>query len=406
MASGTPSVLDHGSITSVPGIRSCGIHCGVKKAGKDLVLIYSEVPAVAWATTTRCAIPGAPVYVVREHLSHATHRAIVSNSRNSNTITGQRGIRDAKAMTARAARALDCQPPEVLVASTGHMGVFLPMDRILPGIDAAAAALSRDGGHETAEAMMTTDTVPKKIAVQARIGGKVITIGGSAKGAGMIAPNMGTMHCFLATDCSIAKPTLKRALIDAVDRSFNSVTVDGDTSTSDTVILLANGLAGNRKLASASGADYAAFKSALDFVTQNLAQKIARDGEGASKFVTVRVERAASERDAKKLALTVANSVLTKCSMFGGDPNLGRVAAAAGRSGAKLDPDRFNLWFGKVRMVRNGIAAPFDRRAAFAAVDQKEILIRIELGLGVGAWTAWTCDLTYEYVKFNAESET
>lgn len=401
------TVLERGSITSVPGFLSCGIHCGVKAGGKkDLVLIVSEVPAVAWATTTRCQIPGAPIYVVREHLKHPTHRAIVSNSGNSNTISGRRGLRDAYAMAAHAAQALGCDPREVLVASTGPMGVFLPMDKILPGIEAAARALSRDGGDDTAQAMMTTDTVPKQVAVQTRLGGKVVTIGGSAKGAGMIGPNMGTMHCFLATDCAIARPVLRRALIDSVERSFNSITVDGDTSTSDTVAMLANGLAGNRKIASTGSTDYAAFQAALDVVTQTLAQKIARDGEGASKFVTVRVERAASDLDAKKMALTVANSVLTKCSMFGGDPNIGRVAAAAGRSGAKLNPDRFSLWFDRVRMVKNGVAAPFDRRAAFAAVAGHEILIRIDLGLGQGSWTAWTCDLTYEYVRFNAEQET
>lgn len=409
-------VLSDGTITSVPGIWAAGVHCGIKKTDAlDLALIYSEADAVAAATFTKNKVFSPTITVNRENLKSPMHRVIVDNSGNANTCTGERGLRDARRMAALAAEAVGVKAEQAFVCSTGVIGRFLPMDCVERGIRQAAemVADSRarnplpplEGGHLAARAIMTTDTFPKEVAVQCEVGGKTVTVGGIAKGAGMIAPNMGTMHSFIATDCAIAKPVLKSMLRDSVQRSFNSITVDGDTSTSDTVIVLANGLAGNRTIET-NGRNYHQFKVALDYVTQELAKMIARDGEGASHFITVIVKGAMTEEEAHRCGLTIANSPLVKTAVFGRDPNWGRIAAAAGRSGVRLRAEKMNVWLGDVQVMKNGGAADFDFQKAQAVFDEKDITLSIDLGIGKASWTVWTCDFTYDYVRINAEYTT
>ncbi|MCS6863002.1 MAG: bifunctional glutamate N-acetyltransferase/amino-acid acetyltransferase ArgJ [Abditibacteriales bacterium] len=409
-------VLGDGTITSVPGIWAAGVHCGIKQSDAlDLALIYSEVDAAAAATFTRNKVFSPTITVNRENLKSPTHRVIVDNSGNANTCTGERGLQDARRMAAWAAEAMGVKAEQVFVCSTGVIGRFLPMDCVARGIRQAAEMILRnpqstihnpiEGGHLAARAIMTTDTFPKEVAVQTEVGGKTVTVGGIAKGAGMIAPNMGTMHAFVATDCAIAKPVLKSMLRDSVQRSFNSITVDGDTSTSDTVIVLANGLAGNRPIEN-DGRSYNQFKVALDYVTQELAKMIARDGEGASHFITVVVKGAMTEEEAHRCGLTIANSPLVKTAVFGRDPNWGRIAAAAGRAGVRLRAEKMNVWLGEVQVMKNGGAAEFDFQRAQAVFDQKDITLTVDLGIGKARWTVWTCDFTYDYVKINAEYTT
>jgi len=409
-------VLNDGTITSVPGIWATGVHCGIKKTNAlDLALIYSEVDAVAAATFTKNKVFSPTITVNRENLKSPTHRVIVDNSGNANTCTGERGLQDARRMAALAAEAVGVKAEQALVCSTGVIGRFLPMDCVERGVREAAEMVGngrraaperrREGGHLAARAMMTTDTFPKEVAVQCEVGGKAVTIGGIAKGAGMIAPNMGTMHAFIATDAAIAKPVLKSLLRDSVQRSFNSITVDGDTSTSDTVILLANGLAGNRTI-EANGRSYHQFKVALDYVAQELAKMIARDGEGASHFITIVVRGAMTEEEAHRCGLTIANSPLVKTAVFGRDPNWGRICAAAGRSGVRLRAEKLSVWLGDVQVMKNGGAADFDFQKAQAVFDEKDITLTVDLGIGKASWTVWTCDFTYDYVKINAEYTT
>lgn len=414
----TFNVLNQGTITSVPGIWATGVHCGIKKTDAlDLALIYSEADAVAAATFTKNKVFSPTITVNRENLKSPTHRVIVDNSGNANTCTGERGLQDARRMAALAAEAVGVKAEQAFVLSTGVIGRFLPMDCVERGVrDAAERIVSSqqlavsseqriEGGHLAARAIMTTDTFPKEVAVQCEVGGKTVTVGGIAKGAGMIAPNMGTMHSFIATDCAIAKPVLKSMLRDSVQRSYNSITVDGDTSTSDTVILLANGLAGNRTI-EANGRNYNQFKAALDYVTQELAKMIARDGEGASHFITVVVKGAMTEEEAHRCGLTIANSPLVKTAVFGRDPNWGRICAAAGRSGVRLRAEKLGVWLGDVQVMKNGGAADFDFQKAQAVFDEKDITLSIDLGIGKASWTVWTCDFTYDYVKINAEYTT
>ncbi len=406
-------VLNEGTITSVPGVWATGVHCGIKKSGAlDLALIYSEADAVAAATFTKNKVFSPTITVNRENLKSPTHRVIVDNSGNANTCTGERGLQDARRMATLAAEAVGVKAEQAFVCSTGVIGRFLPMDCVERGIrDAASMIVGNgrraipEGGHLAARAIMTTDTFPKEIAVRCEVGGKTVTVGGIAKGAGMIAPNMGTMHAFIATDAAIAKPTLKTMLRDSVQRSFNSITVDGDTSTSDTVIVLANGLAGNRPI-EANGRNYNQFKVALDYVTQELAKMIARDGEGASHFITIHVKGAMTEEESHRCGLTIANSPLVKTAVFGRDPNWGRIAAAAGRSGVRLRAEKLGVWLGDVQVMKNGGAADFDFQKAQAVFDEKDITLSIDLGIGKASWTVWTCDFTYDYVKINAEYTT
>ena len=407
--------MDGSSITTPEGFLAAGVACGIKASGrKDLALIVSELPCVAAATFTTNKVKAAHIVVCRENLrpQKATVRAIVVNSGNANCCTGKQGVEDARQMcewTARelsAQRHLNIQPHEVLVASTGVIGVPLPMDKVKQGITMAVAHLSRQGGKEAAEAIMTTDTKPKFAAVRLELFGKVMHIGGIAKGAGMIAPNMATMLCFIGTDACIGRKALQSALRYAVERSFNSITVDGDTSTNDTVVLMANWMAGGSEIAEDSDA-FLRFREALTALCQRLAKMIAADGEGATKLVEICVTGAESERDAKAVALTVANSLLVKTALFGNDPNWGRIAAAVGRAPARVKSETLAIRLGEFECFRRGEPVTFDEVAAHEWLKaSREITLHIDLGIGAASWTVWTCDLSTEYVRFNAEYTT
>ncbi|MDK2821315.1 MAG: glutamate N-acetyltransferase / amino-acid N-acetyltransferase [Clostridia bacterium] len=396
-----------GSITAPKGFLCSGIEAGLKKEKKDMALIVSEVPARAAAIYTKNKVKAAPLVVTQEHLKKGIVRAVVVNSGNANACTGSRGYQDAKEMAVITAKHLNCEPEQVIVASTGVIGVPLPMDKIAHGIEKAANQLSATGGNDAAKAILTTDTREKEIAVKLPLGGTTVTIGGIAKGSGMIHPNMGTMLCFLTTDVGMEQEKLQQILRAVADRTFNMVTVDGDTSTNDMVAILANGCANNTPL---TVEEYKAFEEALEYVCCYLARLIARDGEGATKLITVRACRAASEADAKKLARSVAASSLVKSAVFGADANWGRIICAAGYSGADFDPTKIDIYLesaaGSEQMAANGEPLPFNEDKAAMILKEEEIIITLDLKQGTAGATAWGCDLTYDYVKINASYRT
>lgn len=391
-----------GTVTSPQGFLAGAVYAGIKTAGegvRDLGILYSEVPCVAAGVFTQSKARSAPVAVSEQVVARGRAHVIVVNSGCANAYTGERGLADAIRMAGLAADKLGLTAVDVLVASTGVTGVLLPMDKIGAGIN--HVVLREDGGHEFLRAMMTTDTVPKEVAVTLEIGGATVTIGGIAKGAGMIHPNMATMLSFIATDAAVEADFLRRALRRAVDVSFNMITVDGDTSPSDTVVVMANGLAGNRPLGLRSRGGRA-FRDALTEVCTHLAKAIARDGEGATKFVEVIVEGARSRRDARSIARTVVGSSLVKTAIHGEDPNWGRILAAAARAGADLVEQSVELWLGSVKLMEGGQPLAFDISAAEEALSGRDVSIRLALGLGRGEATAWGCDLSEEYVTFNS----
>ena len=393
-----------GSVTSPQGFKAAGIAAGIKASGnKDLALIFSETPCSAAGVFTRNRVKAAPVLLCQSHLADGRAQAVIVNSGNANCCTGERGMADARRMAALTAEGLQLKPEDVLVGSTGVIGVHLPMAVVEQGIRRILPALSPTGGDDAAEATMTTDTVPKKAAVRVQIGGRTVTLGGMAKGAGMIAPNMGTMLSYLTTDAAVEPGLLQTLLKAVVDRSYNMVTVDGDTSTNDTVILMANGASGVRVTASA---DADRFREALMALTLDLAKQIARDGEGATKFVTVRVTSARNFSDARTVAMSVANSNLVKTAIFGRDPNWGRILCAAGYSGAEIDPNRVKVSMVGIPIFADGGPVPFDKPKAIEALATREVLIEIDLGDGAEAVEAYTCDFSYDYVKINAEYTT
>lgn len=391
----------------VPGFRSAGVRCGVKARGLDLALIASDGPAHAAGVFTRSTVVGAPVALSRERVRRGVARAIVANSGCSNVAMGARGMRDARAMTALAARSVGCQPDEVLVASTGVIGHPLPMEKIEAGILAAGRALRPEGLPKAARAILTTDLAPKCASLRTRIGGRIVTLAGIAKGSGMIEPNLATMLSFLLTDAAVAPPLLRKLLRAAADESYNRVTVDGETSTSDTVFLLANGRAGNSLLRDAASAGARHFAGALAEVTQELARAIARDGEGATKLVTVRVSGARRADEALRAARRIANSLLVKTALFGGDPNWGRILQTAGAARVAIALERAEVRLGGVAVFRNGSpTGAAARRRAGRALARKEVDVELDLGVGHHAATVWTCDLSYDYVEINAEYTT
>lgn len=398
-----------GSVTTPIGFMAAGVHCGIKRDGKkDLALICSERPCVAAGTFTTNKMKAAPVIVTQENLrpTQATIRAIVANSGIANSCTGKIGLADAREMCDLTAKALGILPEQVVVASTGKIGVRLPMERITAGIEEAAKKLSRDGGIDAAHAIMTTDTVPKYGSVKFKINQTQVHIGGIAKGAGMIAPKMATMLCFITTDANITKTCLKRALTKAVELTFNSITVDGDTSTNDMVIALANGTAGNERINSVSSDSYKLFEEALIMLLKHFAHAIVRDGEGSTKFVEIQVSGAISEQEAKAVAFTVANSNLVKCALFGSDPNIGRIAAAVGRAQARMSPEKLCVWINETCVMREGTVIEFERDKLRSKLEgSSDVVIKIDLNIGKASWTVWTCDLTYDYVRLNSEYE-
>lgn len=404
------NMIENGGVTSPTGFKASGICAGLKKSGNaDMALIYSEVPATFAATFTSCLFAAAPVILCRERvLAQETMRAVIVNSGNANACTGREGYKNAVKMAELTAAALSIKPEDVLVSSTGRIGVQLPMDKISSGIAKAAAALDPEGGAVAARAIMTTDTRPKEVAVSFEIDGKTVTIGGTTKGAGMISPKMtvphATMLCYVTTDADIEKSLLVSMLGDLVEKSFNRITVDGDMSTNDTVILMANGAAGVKISKDDSG--FSTFKKALGFVLEHLARSIVLDGEGVTKFVTVEVNEAASEADALKCARAIANSLLCKTAWFGGDPNWGRVLAAAGYSGAQFNPSSVSLDYDDVPVVRNGMPTDTTEERLAAVIKQPEFTIRVNLGEASSSAVIWTNDISYEYVKINADYHT
>jgi glutamate N-acetyltransferase/amino-acid N-acetyltransferase len=405
--SSTKYEVVQGGITAAGGVMAAGVAAGVKYIGKkDIAVVYSECDAAAAGVFTTNVVKAAPLILNMERLSSGKARAIVVNSGNANACNGGRGMADARAMAGEAARLLGIPEEDVLVASTGVIGQPMPMDRVIPGIGAAVAALSRAGGQDAAEAIMTTDTELKQHAVRFDLDGKMVTIGGMAKGSGMIHPNMATMLCFITTDAAIAPAALRECLVHAVDRSFNMVTVDGDTSTNDMVLALANGLAGNGEIRAGEEEGCQIFREALTEVCTALARAVARDGEGATKFIEVRVVNALTERDARLAARGVASSSLFKAAVFGEDANWGRIICAAGYSGARFNPGAVDIYLGGVQVARDGEGLAFDEERAAAVLAQKDVQVLIDFREGDHGATAWGCDLTYEYVKINGSYRT
>jgi glutamate N-acetyltransferase/amino-acid N-acetyltransferase len=394
-----------GGVTAAGAFVAGGVECGVRgSGGRDLGLLFSERGCEAAAVFTRNVVKGAPLLVTREAIEGGEVRAVVVNSGIANAATGHKGLEDAYDMQALAAGALGIEPREVAVASTGVIGEHLPMGRISAGIEAAAGELGRE---ETgfAEAILTTDTRTKEVAARVEVGGKTVTVGGTAKGSGMIHPNMGTMLAFLTTDAAVEEECLQGALRKATDRTFNRVTVDGDTSPSDVAILLANGAAGNERLTLASR-EYPAFAEAVEQVARGLAKEIARDGEGATRLVEVVVEGARDEASASALAKSVVGSNLVKAAVFGEDANWGRVLTAMGYSGTGFDPDGVELWFGSVKVFEGGEPVEHEEAEANAALAAEEVRITARLSEGDASAVAWGCDLTYEYVRINGSYRT
>jgi glutamate N-acetyltransferase / amino-acid N-acetyltransferase len=383
------------------GFRAAGSHVGIKRKHKDLALFVSDLPAAAAGTFTTNRVQGAPVRYCRQRLSESPRaRAIVVNSGIANTCTGRQGMQDAERMAARTADALGTESHEVLVCSTGRIGERLPMDCIEAGLGPLAEGLSPDGGADAEQAILTTDTIEKHWTVRLSLGGTETTIAGCAKGAGMIEPNMATMLAFLFTDAAVHPAGLSEALRSAVDGSFNRVSVDGDRSTNDTVLILANGAADGPVLDDRHP-DWPAFQTGLADVCRHLARKIVLDGEGATKFVTVRVKGAASPGEADRAARAVANSLLVKTGWSGGKPSWGRVMDALGYSGAEFDEGAVGLWYDDVETVRGGASTGRDQQAAAIAAGS-EFTVTARLGRGSGTAEIWTCDCTEEYVRINA----
>lgn len=405
----TWSGLSAGGITAVPGFKVAGVHCGIRKNRdkRDLALILADKLCSAAAVYTTNKVKGAPLTLTMEHLKNGKARAILCNSGNANT-AAPGGLAAAMEMVNAAAKELEIKPSDIIVNSTGVIGVQLPVEAIVAGMPKLVKALSRDN-IPVAEAILTTDTFPKSWAAQFELDGKTVTIGGIAKGSGMINPNMATMISFLATDCAISPEMLQRALRDSAAISYNQVSVDGDTSTNDMCAILASGTAKNTKIESADG-NYEKFLAALNVINLKLAKDIARDGEGATKLLICRVEGAATAEDAARLSKSVIASSLVKSAMFGADANWGRVLCAMGYSGANFEPSRadvgFSSFMGEVQVCKQSTGLDFDEELAKNVLSEKEITI--EVGLSDGKFTseAYGCDLTYDYVRINGDYRT
>ncbi len=399
-----------GGVCAAQGFKANGIHCGIRKnkTKRDVALIASEVPAAAAAVYTTNLVKGAPLTVTKNHIANGIAQAVICNSGNANTCNAD-GIEVAEKMSELTAKELGIRADDVVVASTGVIGQPLDITPIATGLPALAAGLSVDGGEAAAEAIMTTDTVKKEIAVEFEVGGKTCKIGGIAKGSGMIHPNMATMLVFITTDAAISAQMLQKALSADIVNTFNMVSIDGDTSTNDMVTVLANGMAGNEEI-TADGADFDAFMEALNTVTVYLCRMIAADGEGATKMLECKVSGALNEKTAKVVAKSVICSSLLKAAMFGADANWGRVLCAIGYSGASVDVNRVDVTFkskaGEVSVCKNGAGIEFSEDIAKKVLLEKEIEIIVSVGDGDGTATAWGCDLTYDYVKINGDYRT
>ena len=402
-----------GGVCAAQGFKAGGIHVGVKTKAtwkKDVALIVSDVDCSAAAVFTKNVVKAAPIHVDMKHLADGKARAVIANSGNANACAPQ-GEENAIRMCQAAAKAIGCKGEDVLVSSTGVIGQTLNIQVIEDGVAELYAVLeaSAEGSDAAAHAIMTTDTVKKEVAVETTIGGKTVRMGGIAKGSGMIHPNMGTMLCFLTTDCAISSAMIKTALLETVNVSFNRISVDGDTSTNDTCVVLANGLAGNAEITE-KGEDYAAFLEALQALCVELAKKMAADGEGAKHLMTCTVNGAADEAQAETIAKSVIGSALTKCAIFGADANWGRVLCAMGYSGEQFDPDKVDICFasaaGEVTVCAQGRGLDFDEDLAKKVLSEHDVEINITMGEGEAACTCWGCDLTYDYVQINGDYRT
>ncbi|MDH4139752.1 MAG: bifunctional glutamate N-acetyltransferase/amino-acid acetyltransferase ArgJ [Coriobacteriia bacterium] len=395
-----------GGIVAPKGFLASGVSAGVKKSGKrDVCVIAAEQAVPAAAVFTKNALAAPPVQVSRRHVADGRLRAIVANSGNANACTGQQGIADAEAMAAATADALGCEPEDVFVASTGVIGERLPMQALMTGIADAVEALDNADGDAAAEAIMTTDTFLKQVAVSFEVQGSRYAVAGIAKGSGMIMPNMATMLAFLTTDAPLTPEACAEALLSATEKTFNRISVDGDTSTNDCAVLIASGAAAGPPIKPETAA-FAEVSEAIEHVSAELARMLVRDGEGATKFITVTVCGAASENDAFSSAMAIANSSLFKTAIFGGDANWGRVAMAIGNSSAVIDPDRLEITFAGLTTCLDGMAISFDEEAASAALSEPEVDVVVDLHVGECEATVWTCDLSYDYVRINGDYRT
>lgn len=398
-------ILENGKITSPKGFQAGGVHAGLRKSKLDFSWIHSEVPATAAGVYTLNTFQAAPLKVTRESLEKTGKiQTIVVNSANANAVTGPKGYEDALETQKLVAEKMQVEIDHVAVASTGVIGVALPMDKIYNGIEAMTAE-ENQAAERFEEAILTTDTITKHAAVQIEIDGKTITIGGAAKGSGMIAPNMATMLSFITTDAEVEQQSLDSALREITDQTFNMITVDGDCSTNDMVLVLANGKQENQALNEAHP-DWKKFKKGLQFVSQELAKQIARDGEGATKLVEVEVKGAESDQAAAKIAKTVISSNLVKTAIYGADANWGRIVCAIGYSEEKIDVDTVSVSLGDMQVVHHGLPYPFSEEEGTNYLKQDTVTIHIDLNNGTGEATAWGCDLTYDYVKINASYRT
>lgn len=394
-------MIPGGGLSALDGIEAAGIHCGLKNSSKkDLALIFCREPAIAAGVFTKNKFKAAPLLVTEKHIRNPV-RAIVVNSGNANACTGERGLDDALSMAGAVARELKIKAGEVLVASTGIIGVYLPMDKILAGIRTAAKSFSPQGGEDAARAIMTTDTVPKQYACRVRTAEGSFRIAGMAKGSGMICPDMATMLAFIATDLEVSRELLQKALHEAVDQSFNLITVDGDTSTNDMVILLATGKAG-LKIKKEEDPLWPLFRTAMAQFCRELATMIIADGEGVTKMVKLTIRGLPDYETGRKMARAVLNSLLVKTALFGEDANWGRIITALGYSGADFIPGQVDIFLGDVQTTAGGKGLIFDESAAKKVLGQQEIPLCVDLHLGSEELVAWGCDLGYEYITINS----
>ncbi len=385
-----------------PGFKAAGVGAGLKKKGKkDLGLMVSQVPATVAGVFTKNRVKAAPVILDRQRIKTGVCQAIIVNSGNANCCTGEQGIRDAETMASLAASELGISEDLVLVASTGVIGEPLPIEKIGAAIPTLVNSLQSEGIPDLARSIMTTDTVPKMVSAHGVVDGKTFTVTGVAKGAGMIRPDMATMLCFVCTDVKVSSEILKEILVKAVNRSFNRITIDGDTSTNDTVLIMANGLSG---AVIQSPAQKDIFQKILDEIFLDLAKQLVRDGEGVTKLVEIMVRNAVSDSDAQKVADTVAHSPLVKTAFFGEDANWGRIAGAVGRAGVQIDPDKIDVYFDDVQMVKAGMGQGKTVEAeATKVLKRPEFTLTIDLNSGSGSGSILTCDFSVDYVRINAD---
>ncbi|GCD83777.1 bifunctional ornithine acetyltransferase/N-acetylglutamate synthase [Parageobacillus thermoglucosidasius] len=400
------SYIAEGTVVTPKGFKAAGVHAGLRYVKKDLGVIVCDVPASCAAVYTQNHFQAAPLKVTQQSIATEQKlQAVVVNSACANACTGERGLKDAYEMRELCARQFGIAPHLVAVASTGVIGEFMPMEKIREGIKKLQPGVLPENAEAFQTAILTTDTVMKKACYQTTIDGKTVTIGGAAKGSGMIHPNMATMLAFITTDANISSPLLQETLRSITDVSFNQITVDGDTSTNDMVIVMASGLADHKEL-TPDHPDWENFYEALKKTCEDLAKQIAKDGEGATKLIEVRVNGAKTDDDAKKIAKQIVGSNLVKTAVYGADANWGRIICAIGYAGAMVDPDNVDISIGPISMLKRSEPQPFSEAEASAYLQNDEIVIEVDLHLGSGTGVAWGCDLTYDYVKINASYRT